>query len=295
MLDLRRLRLLHEFAHRGTVSAVAEALSYSPSTVSHQLAALERDAGVALLVPSGRRLHLTPEGRRLAEVAERMLALEEEARGALRGTGPGAGPVRVAVFQTVTHSVVPRALSLLRERAPDLRVEAAELAPEAGLAALVARRVDLVVAEQYQNYARERVPGLDRVQLGSDEIRLAVPEDSPAADLHDLREAVWVMEPEGTAARTWTVQQCRAAGFEPDVRFEAADLLAHARLIAAGHAVGMLPDLLTLQGAYPLRLRPLPGRPHRDIFTSARLSSRDRVDVQLVRAALRDGMPAGPA
>jgi DNA-binding transcriptional LysR family regulator len=60
VLDLRRLRLLRELAHRGTLGAVAQALSYSPSTVSQQLSLLESEVGVALLEPVGRRVRLTP-------------------------------------------------------------------------------------------------------------------------------------------------------------------------------------------------------------------------------------------
>ncbi len=44
-MELRRLRFLHELARRGTIAAVADALSYSPSSVSVQLAELEREAG----------------------------------------------------------------------------------------------------------------------------------------------------------------------------------------------------------------------------------------------------------
>src|SRR5438105_1221120 len=51
MLDVRRLRLLRELAHRGTIAAVAEALAYTPSAVSQQLSALEREAGTPLLAP----------------------------------------------------------------------------------------------------------------------------------------------------------------------------------------------------------------------------------------------------
>lgn len=43
MLDVRRLRLLRELAHRGTIAAVAQALAFSPSAVSQQLGVLERE------------------------------------------------------------------------------------------------------------------------------------------------------------------------------------------------------------------------------------------------------------
>ena len=55
MLDLRRLRLLHELHARGTIAAVADALQFTPSAVSQQLAVLEREAGVPLLERAGPR------------------------------------------------------------------------------------------------------------------------------------------------------------------------------------------------------------------------------------------------
>ena len=61
MLDLRRLRRLRQLARRGTITAVAEALSYSPSAVSQQLAALEKETGVRLLEPAGHRVRLTTQ------------------------------------------------------------------------------------------------------------------------------------------------------------------------------------------------------------------------------------------
>ncbi|WP_315549623.1 LysR family transcriptional regulator [Microbacterium aurum] len=89
MFELRRLRLLHELAQRGTLAAVAEALSYSPSTISQQLAQLERDAGVPLLVPEGRRVRLTEHGAALAAHAAR--ALEADEADPRRARGPAAG------------------------------------------------------------------------------------------------------------------------------------------------------------------------------------------------------------
>jgi DNA-binding transcriptional LysR family regulator len=288
VFELRRLRLLHELALRGTLAAVAEALSYSPSTVSQQLAQLEKDAGVPLLEPDGRRVRLTEYGAALAAHAARALELEEHVRGELDALQPGSGRVRVAAFQTAAHGILPAALGLLAERSPRLRVEVAELPPEEGLFELVARGVDLVIAEQYPGHTREHRGGLARETIGSDPIRLATPRGDDANALAQLSARAWVMEPEGTAARQWAVQQCRAAGFEPDVRFEIADLTAHARLIATGHAVGMLPDLLWTDQRADVRLVDLPGRPTREIFTATRASAAAQPAVAATRDALRD-------
>ncbi|SIT86871.1 LysR family transcriptional regulator [Microbacterium sp. RU33B] len=287
MFELRRLRLLHELALRGTLSAVAEALSYSPSTISQQLAQLEKDAGVPLLVPDGRRVRLTEQGEALAAHAARALALEEQIRGELEQVQPGIAPVRVAVMQTAALGLVPAALGILRERAPGLRVELAEVPPEEGLFELAARGFDLVIAEQYPGVAREHRSGLERDPLGRDPIRLALPRSSRPEPVTALRDRAWVMEPVGTASRQWAVQQCRAAGFEPDVRFELADLTAHVRLIAAGHAVGFLPDLLWAGEKPRVRLVELPGSPDREIFTAVRRSSTTRAGIRIVRDALR--------
>src|SRR5690606_41088408 len=119
----------------------------------------------------------------------------------------------------------------------------------------------------------------DRTLLGRDPIRLALPLDEPSTGIDDLRERAWALEPEGAAVRMWAVQQCRTAGFEPDVRFEATDLIAHARLVAAGHAVAMLPDLIWIGEHSRVRLLHLPGSPVREIFAATRAGSRESVAV----------------
>ena len=177
------------------------------------------------------------------------------------------------------------------ERAPHLRVELVEMPPERGLFELTARGVDLVIAEQYPGHTRAHTDGLDRETLGTDPIHLAVASADPARSLDDLRDRPWVMEPAGTAARLWAVQQCRAAGFEPDVRYELADLSAHARLVAAGQAVAVLPDLLWEGAAAPVTLLDLPGLPTREIFSAQRMASQARAGILEVRRALRDAFP----
>ena len=218
--------------------------------------------------------------------AARALDADERIRAELEELQPGIAPVRVAVLQTAARTIVPAALTLLAERAPGLRVELAEVPPEEGLFELSARGFDLAIAEQYPGLTRAHHPGLDRQVLGTDPLRLATA-DAPSR-LHDLAATPWVMEPAGTAAREWAVQQCRAAGFEPDVRFEFADLGAHVSLIASGHAVGLLPDLLWTGGRPPVTLSALPGDPVREIFTASRLASAGRPGIRLVRDAIAE-------
>ncbi|UUT34584.1 LysR substrate-binding domain-containing protein [Microbacterium elymi] len=181
--------------------------------------------------------------------------------------------MRVAVMQTAAQAILAPALSILADTEPSLRVEVAEVPPEEGLFELSARRFDLVIAEQYPGSAREHRADLDRVVIGRDPIRLALPPQDDARALARLADRAWAMEPRGTAARRWAVEQCRAAGFEPDVRFEIADLTAQVRLIAAGHAVGMLPDLVWTAVAPTATLVDLPGAPARELFTAARRST----------------------
>lgn len=291
MLDLRRLNLLREVHRRGTLHAVARALSYSPSTISQQLALLEQEAGVALLERAGRRVQLTPQAELLVEGAGRLLDEMERlesslAASALETGGALGGTVRLAVFQSAALGIVPRALSLLAVEHPSLRVEVTQREPESALDEVWAREFDLVIAEEYPAHAAPRRRELDRVPLHRDALRLGAGPRSGIGSLAAAADAAWVMEPRGTASRHWAEQQCRLAGFEPDVRFETADLQAHVRLIEAGHAVALLPDLLWMGGAPTVPLVDLPGAPERTVFTAARVSAAARPAIAAVRAVL---------
>ncbi|BDZ64863.1 hypothetical protein GCM10025877_18010 [Agromyces mangrovi Wang et al. 2018] len=186
MLDVRRLRLLVELSQRGTLAAVADALSYSPSSVSQQLDQLAREAGVPLLEPAGRRVRLTPQALLLVEharvVLDRLERAESDVAASLTTI---AGTVRVAVFQSAAHALMPDALARLARTHPELRVELVERPPEQGLFDTVARDADLVIAEQYPGHTRPHHEGLDRVRLASDPIRLALPPVTDASDGRD--------------------------------------------------------------------------------------------------------------
>jgi DNA-binding transcriptional LysR family regulator len=290
MLEVRRLMLLRELSIRGTIAAVAEALNYSPSAVSQQLTLLQSEAGVELTRRAGRRLQLTPEAEVLVEAAGEILDVLERAETSIRGGSDEVrGSIRVAVFQSAVLALMPRALRTMAERYPGVRVEMVQHEPEQALHDTWAREFDLVIAEQYPQHSVPWLRGLDRHDLATDPIHLAV---SPALEhvrsLADARDLPWTMEPRGAASRHFAEQLCRVAGFEPDVRYETADLQAQIRLIESGNAVALIPDLLWAGGPPPCRLLELPGQPKRTIFTAQRAAAHDSGALRAFRTALEE-------
>src|ERR687884_857877 len=137
MLDLRRLRLLHELHERRTIAAVADALRFTPSAVSQQLALLEREAGVRLLERAGRGVRLTDAALVLADHAEALLERAARAEADLAAaSGTVAGRARIAGFESVALRLALPAMQALARDAPRLRCELVEAEPEHALPAL---------------------------------------------------------------------------------------------------------------------------------------------------------------
>lgn len=289
MLDLRRLRLLSELRRRGTITAVAEALSYSPSAVSQQLSTLERETGVPLLEPAGRRVRLTPQAEVLVEHAERLLAEMERAEAALaRSLHDVVGTLRVAAFQTAVLALLPLALLRLADDHPNLRVEVTEAEPETALPALASGQYDLVLGEEYPGRPLPRPRQTERLDLFTDELRLAVPTAWPERSVTALAARPFVLEPPGTAAHDWAVSTCRAAGFEPDARYRSTDLNIHLNLVAHGLAAALVPDLSGAAAHDGVALHALPDSPARAVFAAVRLGAADHPAVRAFTTALAD-------
>jgi len=293
MLDLRRLRLLRELARRGTITAVAQALSYSPSAVSQQLATLEKEAGVRLLEPAGRRVRLTAQAELLLTHTEILLEEMERAEAELaQSLNETAGTLRVASFQTAVLTLVPHALSQLERQHPALRVEVTELDPEAALPALIAGEFDLVLGEEYSGFPLPRPRDTERHDLLTDELRLITPTGWNERSLASLAPRPFVMEPAGTTARQWATAVCRQAGFEPDARYTTTDLQIHLRLVESGLAAALLPDLSGAGERDDVAVHRLPGHPRRQIFSTVRRGAAHHPKIQSFTTALKAHGPA---
>ncbi|WP_205698465.1 LysR family transcriptional regulator [Conexibacter sp. SYSU D00693] len=299
MLDLRRLRLLRELAERGTVTAVADALQYSPSAVSQQLAVLEREAGVPLVERAGRGVRLTDAARVLVAHAEALLdrAALAEAELAAAGGAP-VGRARIAAFQSVFKRLAIPALGLLRDRAPALRAEVHEAEPEDALPALALGDFDLVLADEWDHQPRPRLAGVHREDLLRDPVHVVLPAghrlagEDPAARvaLADLRDEPWTTGQPGTGYAAMTVRACRElGGFEPDLRHRANDATVLLDLVAEGHAVTLLPAFVQPEDRARVAVRPIAeGDVGRTIFCATRAADEARPSVRVLREAMRD-------
>jgi DNA-binding transcriptional LysR family regulator len=297
MLDLRRLRLLHELHRRGTVGAVAEALSYSPSTVSQQLRVLEREAGTALFEPAGRRVRLTDAALVLTAHAEQLLAGVERAEADLAAAAAGAvaGVVRVGSFQTASLQLLLPAMDALRESHPGVEVRLVESEPEPGLEALPSHALDLVLADEYAGMPRARRAGIDREDLFSEPVLLALPASHPAAAggpvrLERLAGETWAAGYAGGGMAALVQRVCAThGGFEPVVRHRTNELSMLVGLVARGHAVTLLPEIAFGGGHEGVAVRPVAGLDaDRTVFTATRAGADHRPALAAVRAALRD-------
>jgi DNA-binding transcriptional LysR family regulator len=296
MLDVRRLRLLRDLAHLGTIAAVAQAHAYTPSAVSQQLAALQREAGVPLLEHTGRRVSLTPAGTALVRHTETVLAALEAATAALAAARTGVfGTVRIGAFPSAVRTLLPAALVSLGRDHPALALMVSELDPVAMPDALRDRRLDVALVHDYDIVPIGPDPTLDSVPLLEETVFLAVPAGSdvdvavdggtvdvgtvdagsvdaagsvvgtvetvPADDpIRAARHADWIVGSPGTLCHAVAVRACQSAGFAPKVRHHADDFTAVLALVAAGQGVSLVPRLGATQPPPGVRLLPLRAR-----------------------------------
>ena len=298
MLDVRKLLLLRELAHRSTIAAVAQALSYTPSAVSQQLAALERDAGVPLLQRTGRRVTLTPAGAALAGQTEEILALLERAAAGLAAAQASlAGPLRIGAFPTAMRTILPAALVALGRDHPGLELMVTELDPAAVPDALRAGALDVALVHEYDYVPAEPDPALDTEPLLEEAIYLACcrPPTSPSLftsgtgsgedPIARHRDSPWIVASPGTLCHTMAMRACQAAGFAPRIRHHADDFSTVLALVAAGQGVALVPQLGAIDPPADVMLTPLPTR--RRTRIAYRNGTRDQPPVSACIAAIR--------
>lgn len=226
---------------------VGQSLGISTSTVSQQLGVLAQETGATLVEPDGRRVRLTPAGRRLADHAVRILAAIEAARADLDPTAEPAGTVRVAAYETAVRIAVLPVVHRLAHTHPDVQLQILEHEPDEALELLADDDVDLALVYDY-NLAPRSFPSTVAVVPLADaawSLGVMAGEDrllGPAADvLGRFRDRDWIVNSRNNADEDVICSIASMAGFHPRIRHRADSLDLVQQMILAGLGVGLLP------------------------------------------------------
>ncbi len=223
--------------------AVAEAHHLTTSTVSQQIAALAAETGTRLIEPDGRRVRLTPAGRRLADHAVTILAAVDAARLDLDPDAEPAGTVRVGGFATgIRVSLLPNVAELSR-RYPKVDFVISEYEPLEAFALLTDDDLDLALTYDYNLAPAAPGPVLETVALWSIPWGLGVPADTADGPVHvaSYTEATWIVNYRNTADEDAVRTLAAMAGFTPRIAHQIDSLDLVEDLILAGYGVGLLP------------------------------------------------------
>jgi DNA-binding transcriptional LysR family regulator len=280
MLNVSRLRILKEVAYRGSFSAAADALSYTQSAVSQQIATLEAEAGMALLERHPRGVSLTAAGQTLVGHAEGILARLEATEAALAEiAGLRGGRLRMASFPTAGGTLMPLAIATFRSAYPDVELTLAEGEPQEIVPRLRAGDLDLALLFEFGGETLTD-EDMTRLELLKDPLYLALPHEHPLAQagklrLRDLHEEAWVQTSSSSPCAKHVVRSCHAAGFEPNVAFESDDYQTVQGLVAAGVGVALIPELALSVVREDIAIRALaPAPPVRQVIAAAPAGAR---------------------
>jgi DNA-binding transcriptional LysR family regulator len=247
LVDPRRLELLLELSRLGSMREVGEAMHVTTSTVSQQIAALAREAGTPLIEPDGRRVRLTPAGRRLADHAVTILAAIEAARRDLDPAAAPAGTVRAAAFASAVRQVLLPVARILAGGQPAVRLHILEHEPSEALQLLAADEIDLALTYDYNLAPARFGRGLRSDPLNTTSWGLGTPsgpgrQGGTALEVFGrYREQDWIVNSRNTADEEVIRIVASLAGFEPRIAHRADSLDLVQDMIVAGLGVGLLP------------------------------------------------------
>ncbi len=294
MIDAR-LQTLRVLAERGTVTAAAEALHLTASTVSQQLRGLSRDLGVELLQADGRRVRLTPAAHTVLDHADVLHAEWERTQAALAAHRHGtAGHLRICGVSSALAQILAPAAAALRQRQPELAVRLSEEESDDCFHLLLTHHADIAVliptpqSPPADDSRFDQQPLLDEPQ----DLLVAAGHRFAARTSVHLSEAAgegWIAAADRVDQYQLLLVACAAAGFTPRVAHHAKEWFAISALVAHGFGVCLIPRLAPVPATDPVVRIPLRGHPlpSRRIITCTRRGSAGQPAISAGLTALR--------
>ncbi|MFD1859407.1 LysR family transcriptional regulator [Aeromicrobium camelliae] len=263
-MDVRRLMLLVEVLDRGSISAAAEALQYTPSAVSQQVKRLEYEVGQPLLSRFPRGVRATDAGlvlyRHACRIRDQLQAAQADVDAV---AGLRQGHLRIGTFPTVGSSLLPLAVRAFKEKHPDVRLTVHSARFDDLVQRLHAGSDDVTLLWDYE-WNRFRDDELDVVHLLDDATMLVVSADHRLARrrrvrLAELSEEEWVVREADHPVTEVLDRSARAAGFSPRISFRANDYQEAQSMVGVGLGVALAPRLAVVNRVPGVRVLSLAG------------------------------------
>lgn len=239
MFGFRDLAIIRSIARHGGFRAASEAEGLAQSAISRRVRHLEDRMGIALFERDGRGVRLTAAGRRLVEESEVLIAQRDRILGELT-QGVMAGVVRLGVAETMTHTILPRMLTDLRARHPQLRFEISVDTSEQMAQMLVSDGLDVAIMMRDQAPRGINLTPLPPVSLGWFVAPAHFPLPRPAG-IDDLAGLPIVSFPKATLPHRRVVDLLSPGRKQAAAIHGSASLATVLHLVGQGFGIGTIP------------------------------------------------------
>lgn len=281
MIDVGTLRALRSVAALGTLARAADELGFTASAVSQQIKKLERQLGVPVLAPAGRRVVLTAAGQAIVDAAPEVFQALERCAEAAQSVAEGAprGVLRVVAFSTGIRGLLAPTIPRLSKRCPDLRVHITEQDPDQAVHSVGAGTADLALVHDADGLPTPLPSALTQRHVHTDAGDVVMTRTHPLARLDRLLTSVdvaghaWVTSPPGTVCHQWFRRLFASLPEEPDVRHLVDDFATQLSLVASGEVIALIPRLARPPLTRGLVARPLRRPPKREVHATWRRSA----------------------
>jgi len=291
---LRQLQYLRLLAEHGSFSRAAEAAHVTQPTLSAGIQELEKALGAPVVDRARSGVILTAVGEEAVRRAGDILARAEDLVQAAKTAGqPLTGRFRLGVIPTIAPFMLPRALPLLRERFPKLKLFLREDLTHRLIEALKAGTLDAaLIALPYDT------TGLDNAPVADDELLAMTPANHPMNAQARISPAALqanglILLEDGHCLRDQALSVCglNAPRHGDDSVFAATSLHTLVQMVGSGLGVSLLPAMALDAGLAddaPVAIRPLDAaHPSRHIVVAWRAGSSRGVEGRLLAETLK--------
>lgn len=262
-MDVRRVLLLREVAHHGSISAAARTVGITQPALSQHIRELESEVGTPLLIRESTGIRLTEAGHALLHHADAIaahLSAADDEIGAL--TSLETGRLRIVAFPSAIAGLLPPLLAAMHRRIPRLDLHLTEAEPPEAVSPLQSDQADVAIVFRYhEDPSWEDSTEFQWIPWCTDSIRLVVPRDPQARvqlgiprelseiTMESCRNASWIAG--CTRCQNHLVDVARAHGFHPTIWHQTDDTLTNQVLVAGGHGVTLMNETALHNWTHP--------------------------------------------